>query len=405
MMILQPYEPRLFMPVPISQWREPSFAQTKDQFGHQNRTWFRVRAKLHDGFVVWQGWFDSRDDFDAFSWSLTRHLTLGEPMQRADWDLPSPSWMPSLGEQLSYDFATVTAYTSPTGSNQTWTRPTDWNNGVNKIETVGGGGSGARTNVVNSFPVGAHNSGGGGGAYSARVNYTASSTETYQIAASVAGTTGSGTTQAVGVLGGDTWFGATTLAASTCGAKGGLGGVQNTPAAGQNTTGSAGGASVSGFGSTKFSGGRAGSMTNTSAGSSGGSGGGGAAGPNGAGGNGGDDGTTNSHTAGGQGDNATGGGGGAGGNSAVAGNGSAGTEIVASSHGSGGGGGGATNATNSSGKNAGNGGNYGGGGGGACQTNVNSNSISSGSGAQGLIVITYTPLLSPIWTNAPLLGM
>lgn len=120
--------------------------------------------------------------------------------------------------------------------------------------------------------------------------------------------------------------------------------------------GKGGGSADTNVGSTTFAGGTGGSSAG---------GGGGAAGPNGAGGNGG-----GFNGSGGTGDNGSGGSGGttghAGGN---------GTEYDAS-HGSGGGGGG-----NSSGA-GGAGGLYGGGGGGG---------FSAGSGAKGLIVVTYTP--------------
>lgn len=383
----QKYQSKLFMPVPERQWRAPSLAQPKDEFGNPDMTRFRVRARqrLHDGFVrtIWTGWFDSRDDFDAFSWSLAKHLAWGEPMPRADWDLPSPGWVPGMGELLEYDFATLVFLTTTTGSNQTYTSPSDWNNSSNTVETVGAGGSGGYAQATTT-----HGTGGGGGAWNSISNFTfatpGTTTATRRLGTGGAGVTG----DVAGNTGGDTWFNGTTLGGSSVGSKGGVGG-----AAGNNSqNGGAGGTGASGVGTSSNNGGRGGNLTG--AGGSGGSGGGGAAGGAGAGNTGVDSSSTagNVATNGGSGDAGSGGSAGTSGGGA----GGAGTEWDAT-HGSGGGGGG----LGSGASNSGAGGNYGGGSGGA----KGSGAGNTGAGKQGIIVLTYTPASGIVSTNSPMLGM
>ncbi len=224
--------------------------------------------------------------------------------------------------------ATVVYLTSGTS----WTVPADWNDEANTIEVIGGGGAGRQT----------FNTGGGGGGYSKEVNVSLARGSSISYAVGAGGSSD-------GATGGDTYFCNSTSNCATIGgtavkvgAKGGTGG---------GATGGAGGLASAGYGSTKYNGG-----TGANDGGSGG-GGGGAGGPNGAGGNG-------SSSTGGTGGNGSGGAGGTVGNP-----GTAGQEWDAS-HGSGGGGGGAAA-----------GGAYGGGGGGF---------IAFGSGAAGIIVITYT---------------
>ena len=248
-------------------------------------------------------------------------------------------------------------------SGASWTVPNDWNNSNNTIEVIGGGGGG----FTGGFSVGT--SGGGGGAYSKITNLTlvGGNPVTYQV--------GSG--GGIGTNGGDTYFngtGATCSAQSVC-AKGG-----NTGA--NAGVGGIGGSSASGIGT-----GNSGGNGASAAGGAGG-GGGGAGGPNGVGNNGVQ---SVSAAVGGSGDAGFGGSGGTFG--APGGPGGNGTEFD-TSHGSGGGGGAGSN----SGQAGGTGGNYGGGGGGGGRlANV------SGSGAQGIIVITYTPIviLAPTCTLTP----
>lgn len=219
-----------------------------------------------------------------------------------------------------------------------------------------------------------------------------------------------------GVAGGDTWFGATSLASSLVGAKGG--------STATSATGGAGGASASGFptsGGTRNSGGAGG---NGSASILTGGGGGGAGGPGGTGGTGGagdatatgaDFGGSGGGGAGLTGAGGTGGAGttvagavgtagaGGGGPGGAGGNGpgltpSVGTGVWTSTHAAdatttsvataapGGGGGGAGSATTAT---IGNGALYGGGGGGAGVTTGGTSA-----GTQGLIIITYTPAVS-----------
>lgn len=289
-------------------------------------------------------------------------------------------------------------------------------------ETIGGGGGGAG----NDSPVRAGCVGGGGGGYSKTLNIplTPSASISLQVGSGGSG----GATTSAGVTGTDTWYNGASLAASSVGAKGGVGGTLYSV----STNAALGGAASSGVGTTKFSGGNSGN--NTASGGFSGTGGGGAAGPNGAGANGGstsdyggsggggnggggngvnatsgagdasnggtavdttaggiggthaspgNPGTAGSHGSGGggggKGDNATNGGvGGVGGN---------GLEWDAIYGSGGGGGGGGTRQTSPADAGAGgNGGLYGGGGGGGGGGNLGG---AGGNGAQGLIVLTY----------------
>jgi hypothetical protein len=323
-------------------------------------------------------------------------------------------------------------YIVTTGAS-TWPVPTDWTT-TNSIETIGAGGAGAAQ--ING---GAQTVGGGGGAYSKITNLTGltpGGSVSYAV-----GATGTPVTNDSGNTGGDTWFGATSMAncvtagSSSCvGAKGGGGGVQNASLSPE--PGGPGGDLASGVGTTKFSGGN-GSQLSDQAFSTGG--GGGAAGLGGAGARGGNetaaagntvgstggggasggtaggDITVSGTTAGTNGGNGTGtgglggpasgnsngavggagaGGGGGEGRTSTAtagngGNGGAGTDWDSGHGAGGGGGGGGTINTSGTGGTGGNGGLFGGGGGGG-GTIQGGNSAPAGSGAQGIITIIYT---------------
>ena len=91
---------------------------------------FRLRARLADGHLYWTGWFDDREDVDAFVYALATGTLGNEPEL---WRLPTPCWHPDFADlDLTYDFANqVTFLTSPTGSNQTYNVPSDWNSSNN----------------------------------------------------------------------------------------------------------------------------------------------------------------------------------------------------------------------------------------------------------------------------------
>lgn len=347
---------RFLLPVPASQWREPSQAVPRDQLGNPTtQIRFRIRARAHDGGIAWQGWFDDREDCDAF----LEAIALGTlKYQRPLWDLPSPGWHPWLDGGLFYEFATVT-FLSTTGSNQTYTKPADWNNADNIIECLGGGASGY-TNLGN---------GGAGGGYTKLTNITLAGNATYRVGAGGL---------ADGNDGGDTWFNDTvypTTGTDKVGAKGGL--------TKTDTYGNAsGGASTSGYpaGGTRYSGGDGGAGNSSGFG---GAGGGGAAGKNGNGNTGATAPANDNGSAGGSGDAGFGGAAGSAGVGGAGGNGGNGTEWDAT-HGSGGGGGGGTG--NTPDYAGGSGGNYGAGSGSGGYV-----SGSSPAGKQGLIVVTYTP--------------
>lgn len=183
--------------------------------------------------------------------------------------------------------------------------------------------------------------------------------------------------------GGDTWFNATSLADAqskgatlSCAAKGGTSAQQNT---------GLGGDAASGVGTQKYSGGNAGSGNNVQ-------GAGGAAGPHGDG-LPGTNGTASDPGEGGAGDAGFGGAGGTTPTFNVSNPGQPGTEYDAT-HGSGGGGSGANTASNRP-----LGGLYGGGSGRSPANTPND-------GAQGLIVIAYTPFKgAPGGFNMPMMGI
>lgn len=361
---------RILMPVHDCEWREPSLAQPKDQFGNQNRTRFILTARLSDGFVKWRGYFECRDDADAFLYSLVcGSLHYEKPL----WKLPTPHWSPCIDEGVVYDQLLVeTLLTSPTGSNQTYALPSDWNKGVNTVECIGGGSGGARGGIASTPGRG----GGGGGAYAKSVNVELSAAATYQLGALGAGATVSNT---AGGTGGDTWFNGTVITSCSAGAKGSVGTNAQ--------TGSTGGLTATSTGTTLFAGGNGGSgqATNGAGGGGGGAGGGSAVGGNGtagSGGNGGD---------GGRGDGVLGGTGA----TADGGTGNAGLEWT--TYGSGGGGGGGAGTPTAGGP----GGNYGAGGGGGGTAAISSSN--GGAGTAGIIRITYTPYVGQF--NMPMLGM
>lgn len=322
---------------------------------------FRITARLRDGLELWRGFFYSRREALVF-W---RGAQEGVPF--FDLPQPIPAWPYGLQEVdgLVLEFATVTFLTSPTGSNQTYSVPSDWNSSNNSVETIGGGGGGHRNK----------GGGGGGGGYSKQTNIslTPGGSATYRIGA--LGAEGSTPT-----AGGDSWFNAATLAASTVGSQGGGAGKAT-------SSGSAsGGQATSGIGATKYNGGNGGAQNNAQ---DSGAGGGGAAGPNGAGNAGSANTSPSVSGAGGSGDAGVGGAGGAATSVGTQqGNpGGAGTEWDGS-HGSGGGGSGSGGPCNTT-PTGGAGGSYGGGGGGDGVYTV-----LTGSGGQGIVVVTYTPVAS-----------
>lgn len=236
----------------------------------------------------------------------------------------------------------------------TWTVPADWNNANNSVECIGGGqgGQDGVASCVSATP----GTGGVGGSYAKSSNFSLTP------GASVNIQIGAGSAHALSPsAGGDTWF----SSSATLQAKGGASAASN-------------------VGTTTHTGGAAGGV-----GAQSGGGGGGAAGLNGNG----NPGVTPGGAlggAGGSGDAGSGGSAGAGGNPTNGGPGGNGAEYTATAggtFGSGGGGGGGS----SSPGNGGAGGNYGAGGGGGGA--VIPTSALGGNGTQGIIVITYVPLV------------
>lgn len=345
-----------FLPIiPKYEWC-PSQHIPLDTLG--NRGWttkFILTGRLSDGYIAWQGVFEDRDDADAFLWAMAKGQL---KRQKALWRLCTPEWSSLLNPNLVYDFSTQIGLTASPGSLQSWTIPNDWNNSNNEIEVLSGGGGGG----------GNCGGGGGGGSYERILNQFLTGTPQYQIGI---GGQGSSSSASTGQSGGQTWFNGATIGASSVATNGGsAGGV------GKSGTGGNGGSDNKG---TQFyKGGNGGPGGSGSV--AGGGGGGGSAGPAGAGGNGG---------AGFQG----GDGGGNGTRGAV---GSGSWNGFAPGQGGLGGGGGFAHA----GASGGPGSAYGGGGGGA----GNSAASLNGNGAQGLIIITYTPLAKSGF-NMPGMGL
>lgn len=272
------------------------------------------------------------------------------------WFLSIPQWygMHRLFFLEGMPVAMQDLLTGTSASNQTYTSNANWNNRLNYVSTIAGGGAGA---IGASTTTGG--GGGGGGAYN-RINNLTFATP---------GTTTASYTVQVGLLHGgtfpgtapDTWFNGTTLAGSSVGCKGGV-----SPATSTTATGGTGGLASAGVPTTSPPGQNGGAAGNGASATAGG-GGGGAGGPSGAGGAG-------SGTTGGTAD----GGKVAGGAAGNPGGHNSGTEFDAT-HGCGSGCGG----SNASGGTGGSGSLYGGGGGGGSR----STGI-GGDGAQGIIVLS-----------------
>lgn len=300
------------------------------------------------------------------------------------------------GGTLSSGTCTI-ILTSPTGSNQTFTSPSDWSNGANTIEVIGAGASGGAYAKASTATA----SGGGGGAYSKISNFSFASpgvtTATYQIGTggtAVAQSTAGGSS---GHTGGDTWFNSSSFPGagtdnSKVGAKGGTLGTAGTTA----QTGGAGGVDTSGWGQTRSVGGNGGSTTATAAAG----GGGGAAGSTGVGGNSASTGA-GAGTGGKNGQGTTGGSGTTGTNTKTGSTGCNGTEWTSAGSGCGGGGGRSTTNSSSGVANGGAGGNYGGGGGAAVTSGgTSAGTATSGAGIGGIIVIKYTVATAPSLTTS-----
>ena len=322
------------------------------------------------------------------------------PVRLADARSGQALFTESRAWQLANDAIVTTltpADTSP------WNVPADWNDANNTIEVVGPGGGGVTSTTL---PGG----GGGGGGYAKKnnLNLTEGGTANFQLGGGLA-----------------TWFNTAGTVNANPGAtaSGRLGGAGGTAPAGDTMTtggaggdggnlagaGGGGGGGAAGPGGTGNLGG-SGTATAQTGGGGGGGNGGGTGGTSATGTNGGNGGSGSGGAGGtggaGAGGNATAdtGGGGAGGAGAngpafTGGNGADSADITGATIGTGGGGGGGggTNKTTGNGNNGGTAGNptantgAGGGGGGDCTDNEPCVEGVGRAGAQGFIVITYTP--------------
>ena len=302
-------------------------------------------------------------------------------------------------------------------SGTTWNVPSDWNSSNNSIEAIGAGGNGAN-GVANTSSGG----GGGGGEYreSTAVSLTQSSTVDINIPSGGDGSSANGTWVKNGAGGGGTIVveakngsngsgttagsagtGGTGAAANYNGGTGGVGraatarpggggggsagptGIGKDGGAGANATGRGGGGGGGSNGGTSSAGASASSST-------------GGAGGNGTDGSGSGGGASSNQS----GSSGTSGGGGGGpgnttgSNSTTGGSGGCDTAWD-SSYGACGGGGGGAGASGTAGtgsRTGGGGGTYGGGGGGGGVSGA-SGALTGGTGGQGLIVITYSPII------------
>lgn len=384
MIILRPYENKVFADVPKALWRSPSQAEDRDTLGNVGlQTWFRVQGKTHDGTMRWAVQFRDRDKFDAFTWSAVRAQALGEKL---DWRLLSRLPVSDVYGDVDLDcilaIANVTYISGSPGSDVSYVAPVDWDNNNNSIEVYAGGASGG----VGLSTGNANATGGGGGEYSKITNFVfavpGTTSITRRVAAGAASVTRNTTGVTAGKNGGDSWWDGSSVAAASCSAQGGLAGNASTSTS--SLSGGAGGST--GIGTVKRSGGRGGKLSATLSGRNR-TGGGGAGGATNAGSNGGDTGGGggNLNTAGGAGNGGLGGAGGP----TNANDGSAGTE-AGGGFGAGGGGSGASLVAGNSTTARGDGGNYGAGGG-ATTRNAASTSTMSGAGTQGFIEVTYEP--------------
>jgi len=153
-----------------------------------------------------------------------------------------------------------------TGGVFNWPVPASWNDANNSIHCIGGGGAGG------SGTGNGGGGGGGGGAYSsiANLDLTPAANVQYRV-----GSGGTGSSGNPGGAGTDTWFNGANLAASSVGAKGGLGGTT-----GNVNAGVTGGSATSGIGDLRSFGGNGGGGAPKGETRAGGGGGGGAGGPN-----------------------------------------------------------------------------------------------------------------------------
>src|SRR6266542_3535250 len=130
MMIFRQPEERYRALVP-ARWQPPSQARGL-------KVAFRITARLHDGDPWWSGWFEDREDADAFLWAAVSGVMTPDIRR-----LPTP-WFPDGREipALSYEFLTFNSLTSPTGSNQNYNVPKDFGGNVKECHAIGAGASG-----------------------------------------------------------------------------------------------------------------------------------------------------------------------------------------------------------------------------------------------------------------------
>jgi hypothetical protein len=295
----------------------------------------------------------------------------------------------------------IVVLTDTSGSG-TWTVPDDWDDAANTIHLIGGGGGAAGGYVSGNNRMG----GGGGGSG----GYTQLTNQTLTIGASIAYQAGSGGSGGAantnGTAGGTTSWnsgtataggggnGQATISSSTGGTagsgttnNGGVGGIgADTSPSSINGAGAGGGAGAAGPNGVGKNGGNGATIPGSGVAGGGGGNGGGTNGGNRIGSSPGVGGNNSLGFGGGAANTAGTSGGGGGGGQGNPNQGGNGIDIFGV--GSGGGGGGGDAAINS----AGGGGLYGGGGGGGGVSSTGPTARPGGNGAQGAIIIVYTPV-------------
>lgn len=186
---------KILTPVPKKEWMSSSISRPRDQFGNETvKTKWVIHAISNDGRAIWSGWFEDREEFDAFLLAVFKGTLKSE---RALWDLPTPNWQPYLGDIITYQFQTFVFLTGA-GTVNTFNVPSDYRSIRSRVHCVGGGGGANSgfwfwtTNPGNtSLPPYYSNAyscaGGSGGGYANRANVSLTPGGTCQYSVSTAG--------------------------------------------------------------------------------------------------------------------------------------------------------------------------------------------------------------------------
>lgn len=186
---------KILTPVPKKEWMSSSISRPRDQFGNETvKTKWVIHAISNDGRAIWSGWFEDREEFDAFLLAVFKGTLKSE---KALWDLPTPNWQPYLGDIITYQFQTFVFLTGA-GTVNTFNVPSDYRSINSRVHCVGGGGGANSgfwfwtTNPGDTSlpPYGSTSyscAGGSGGGYANRANVSLTPGGTCQYSVSTAG--------------------------------------------------------------------------------------------------------------------------------------------------------------------------------------------------------------------------